>query len=183
MPRALLRQMVDDCGGLPVVVKASGYSRGIGVMRADSLASLFSIVDFAGAEGSKPLLTAYIPDAVHWRVVVVGDQAVASYRNVTDDDDFRTSGSDDAEDYAAPLPAGAAELAVDACRVLRHAHGGVDILEHASGRLYLLEANFPCYYAQAQLSGGADVAGAMVQYLLDRAEALAPPSGEPLGIV
>lgn len=178
--RAMLRAMVEQLGGLPVVVKALGYSRGVGVMRADSLAGLFSIVDFATAEGGKPLLTAYVADAVHWRVVVVGDRAVASYRNVTDDDDFRTSGSDDLEDYQAPLPAGAAELAVRACQVLRHAHGGVDILEHPSGRLYLLEANFPCYYAQAQLSAGVDVAGAMVDYLLDRAEALAPPSTEPL---
>ncbi len=178
--RLMLRSMVEACGGVPVVVKALGYSRGIGVMRADSLASLFSIVDFASVEGNKPLLTAYIPDAIHWRVVVVGDKAVASYRNVTDDDDFRTSGSDDVDDYAAPLPKGAAELAVASCQVLRHAHGGVDILEGPGGRLYLLEANFPCYYAQAQLSGGVDVAGAMVQYLLERAEALAPPSADPL---
>lgn len=178
--RAMLRAMVDQVGGLPVVVKALGYSRGVGVMRADSLASLFSIVDFSTAEGGKPLLTAYIEDAVHWRVVVVGDRAVASYRNITDPDDFRTSGSEALDDYLAPLPAGAAELAVRACQVLRHAHGGVDILQHPSGRLYLLEANFPCYYAQAQLEAGVDVAGAMVDYLLDRAEQLAPPSSEPL---
>lgn len=178
--RAMLRDMVDQLGGLPVVVKALGYSRGVGVIRADSLPSLFSIVDFATAEGGKPLLTAYIPDAVHWRVVVVGDRAVASYRNVTDPDDFRTSGSEAIDDYFAPLPAGAAELAVRACQALRHAHGGVDILEHASGRLYLLEANFPCYYAQAQIEAGVDVAGAMVDYLLDRAESLALPSSDPL---
>lgn len=178
--RPMLRDMVDQLGGLPVVVKALGYSRGVGVIRADSLPSLFSIVDFATAEGGKPLLTAYIPDAVHWRVVVVGDRAVASYRNITDPDDFRTSGSDAIDDYLAPLPPGAAELAVRACQVLRHAHGGVDILEHASGRLYLLEANFPCYYAQAQIEAGIDVAGAMVDYLLDRAESLALPSSDPL---
>ena len=46
-------------------------------------------------------------------------------------------------------------------------------------RLYLLEANFPCYYAQAQLKGGVDVAGAMVDYLLSQAGALGPPSAEP----
>ena len=63
---------------MPVVIKALGYSRGVGTIRADSLASLFSIVDYALAEGTKPMLTAYVPDAVHWRVVVVGDEAVAS---------------------------------------------------------------------------------------------------------
>lgn len=174
--RDLMRTYVDALGGLPVVIKALGYSRGVGTIRADSLASLFSIVDYALAEGTRPLLTAYVPDAVHWRVVVVGDHAVASYRNVLDDDDFRTSGSEDADDYSAALPEGAAELAVKACQALRHGHGGVDILQHPSGRLYLLEANFPCYYAQAQTEGGVDVAGAMVQWLLDRAVQLSPPS-------
>jgi len=178
--RDLMRTYVDALGGLPVVVKALGYSRGVGTIRADSLPSLFSIVDYALAEGSKPLLTAYVPDAVHWRVTVVGDRAVSGYRNVLDEDDFRTSGSEDPADYSAPLPVGTAEMAVAACRALRQAHGGVDILEHPSGRLYLLEANFPCYYAQSQLEAGVDVAGAMAQYLLEQAEALSPPSDAPM---
>ncbi len=174
--RTLVKAWFDALGGLPVVVKALGHSRGVGVIRADSFPSLFGIVDYALAEGTKPLLTAYIPDAVHWRVVVVGDRAVSSYRNVTDADDFRTSGSSAREDYLAPPPPGAEALAIAACHALRHDHGGVDILEGPEGRLYLLEANFPCYYATAQLEIGTDVAGAMVDHLLTRAEALAPPS-------
>lgn len=178
--RDLLRSYVEQLGGLPVVVKALGYSRGVGTIRADSLASLFSIVDYALVGGGRPLLTSYVPDAVHWRLVVVGDQVVSTYRNVTDDDDFRTSGSDELEDYLATPPEGANELAIRACHALRHAHGGVDVLEHPSGRLYVLEANFPCYYATAQLEAGVDVAGPMVDYLLDRAIALAPVSSEPI---
>lgn len=173
--RGLLRTYVDALGGLPVVVKALGYSRGVGTIRVDSLASLFSVVDYMLAEGGKPLLCAYIPDAVHWRLVVVGDRVVSAYRNVNDDDDFRTSGSDAPEDYTAEPPAGMAELAVASCQALRHAHGGVDVLWHPSGRMYLLESNFPCYYAQSQLQTGVDIAGAMVDWLLDRAEALAGP--------
>jgi hypothetical protein len=175
--RALIQTYVEALGGFPIVVKALGYSRGVGTIRADSLASLYSIVDYALVQGTKPLLTSYVEDAVHWRVVVVGYAAVASYRNVLDEGDFRTSGSDDLDDYRAPPPEGAEALAVAACRALRHAHGGVDLLEHPSGRLYLLEANYPCYYATAQLEAGVDVAGAMVDWLLRRAIALAPPAG------
>lgn len=177
--RALIKRWVDELGGLPVVIKALGHSRGVGVIRADSLPSLYGIVDYALAEGTKPLLTSYIPDAVHWRVVVVGDRGVSSYRNVTDEDDFRTSGSSQREDYLAAPPPGAEALAVAACHALRHDHGGVDILEGPGGRLYLLEANFPCYYATAQLEIGTDVAGAMVEHLLGRAEALAPAPSAP----
>lgn len=173
--RGLLRSYVDALGGLPVVVKALGYSRGVGTIRVDSLASLFSVVDYMMAEGGKPLLCAYVPDAVHWRLVVVGDRVVSAYRNVNDDDDFRTSGSDAPEDYAAEPPPGMAELAVASCQALRHAHGGVDVLWHPSGRMYLLESNFPCYYAQSQLQTGVDIAGAMLDWLLDRADFLAGP--------
>lgn len=178
--RDLIRTLVDRLGGLPVVLKTPGYSHGVGVIRVDSLASLFSVVDFMIAEGNKPLLTTYVPNAVHWRVVVVGDQAVAHYRNELDADDFRTSGSENPDDYAAPLPDGAAELAVRACHSLRTDHGGVDILEHPSGRLYLLEANSPCYYPQAQLAVGVDISGAMMEQLLREAEARGPASSEPL---
>ncbi len=177
--RDLMRHYVEQLGGLPVVLKALGHSRGVGTIRADSLASLFSIVDYALVEGTRPLLTAWVPDAVHWRLVVVGDRVVSTYRNVMDDDDFRTSGSSDPHDYAASPPEGAAALAIAACRALRHAHGGVDILAHPSGRLYLLEANFPCYYATGQLEAGHNVAGAMVDYLLDDAARHAPASDEP----
>ncbi len=179
--RDLMRHYVEQLGGLPVVIKALGYSRGVGTIRADSLASLFSIVDYALAEGTRPLLTSYIPEAVHWRLVVVGDEVVSTYRNVLDEGDFRTSGSDALEDYEAEPPEGAAQLAIAACHALRHAHGGVDVLEHPSGRLYLLEANFPCYYATGQTEAGHDVAGPMVDYLLARAVAAAPePSDLPM---
>ena len=58
--RDLLRSYVDQLGGLPIVVKALGYSRGVGTIRADSLASLFSIVDYALVGGGRPLLTSYV---------------------------------------------------------------------------------------------------------------------------
>jgi glutathione synthase/RimK-type ligase-like ATP-grasp enzyme len=48
------------------------------------------------------------------------------------------------------------KIAVSAVRLTRREFGGVDILEEARGRLFLLEANFPCYYPQAQLVTDAD---------------------------
>jgi hypothetical protein len=43
----------------------------------------------------------------------------------------------------------------------------VDVLQHPSGRFYLLEANFPCYFGHAQ-ENGQDIAGAIVDHLLDK---------------
>lgn len=55
-----------------------------------------------------------------------------------------------------------------AAHALGYDFAGVDILLHPSGRAYLLEANFPCFFPQAERFGRADVAGLMVEHLLAR---------------
>ncbi|MEZ4471684.1 MAG: hypothetical protein R3F60_12950 [bacterium] len=166
---ARLRTVVERLGGLPVVVKMAGGEGGQGVMRLDTFASLQSVLEGLYARGGTPELQAYVADAVHWRLVVVGDQVVAAYRNVQREDDFRTYASDDPADYRLPPPPGAKTVAIGAARMLQVGLAGVDVLAHPSGRLYLLEANFPCYFPQAQLRGGIDVAGAMLDWLLVQA--------------
>ena len=172
MNRDVIKAHVANLGGFPVIVKMMGNSRGIGVMRADSYPTLYSLLDYALSLGKFPLLAAYIDHAVHWRAVIVGDRMVAHYRNVTDEDDFRTSGSDEAEDYTAPPPEELEALAVGAVQAIGDEFGGVDVLEHPSGRLYVLESNNPCYFGAAQLQGGVDVAGKMVEYLREKATRL-----------
>ena len=167
-----LTQALAAVGGAPAVVKLMGHEGGTGVIRIDSAQALISLADFLLAQGQQPYLCAYVDEAVHWRAVVVGERMVASYRNPMRAGDFRSFASDDPEDVAATPPAGLASLAVAAVRALRLAFGGVDILEHPSSRLYLLEANFPCYFAHAQVVGGIDVAGAMVEHLMHRARGI-----------
>ncbi|MBS1847706.1 MAG: hypothetical protein JST73_05465, partial [Actinobacteria bacterium] len=133
--RAVLDTLVEQCGGYPVVVKFHGGEGGIGVLRADSSPALYSIIDYGLAKGTAPSVSAYIPDATHLRVIVVGDRAVTAYRNVTAGGDFRTFGSQDPDDYDLDISETLASLAVDAVRALRLEFGGVDILEHVSGRL------------------------------------------------
>ncbi len=167
-----LRWAVEAVGGLPAVVKVLGWSRGVGAIQVDSLPGLFSVVDFIRAQGMSPYLCAMALPSVHWRVTVVGDRAVAAYRNPLDQDDFRTFGSENPAYFTGDPPKDLADLAVRAVEALRLEHGGVDILEHESGRLYLLEANFPCYFAQAQTVAGIDVAGRMIEHLIDKAKRL-----------
>ena len=178
--RGLMKRFVEQLGGFPIVLKLLGGSSGIGVMRADSLPALYSLVDYALSQGRNPLLCAYVDDAVHWRVVVIGERAVAAYKNPRDEDDFRTYGGTDPGDVTADPPAQLAEIAVRALKVLQNEFGGVDLLVHSSGRCYLLEANFPCYFPHAQQIGGIDVAGMMLDYLLEKRARLA--SNPRLGV-
>ncbi len=171
--RALLDAHVERVGGYPVVVKTLGGEGGVGVLLVESRRSLYGVVDHLVHGGANPLLCAYVPDAIHWRVVVVGERAVAAYRNPLEAGDFRTYASEDPEDYLADVPAEMARIAVEAVRLVGTEFGGVDLLEHESGRLYVLEANYPCYFPQAQEVGRIDIAGAMVEHLMGKSRRLA----------
>jgi hypothetical protein len=163
-----IRGLVSDLGGFPVVVKVPGGSSGVGVMRADALPSLLSLLEFLVSKGALPLMSSYIEPARVWRVIVVGSNAVAACKNPITEGDFRSGQSERPEDYSRDVLPDLASLAVDAVAALRLQFGGVDVVEHHSGRLYLLEANFPCYFAPAQQVAGIDVAGALVDFLLEK---------------
>ncbi len=172
--RQLLDAHAERLGGFPLVVKQLGGQGGVGVMIAESRRGLYALMDHLIDGGSNPLLCAYIPDAMHWRVVVVGERAVAAYRNPIDENDFRTYSSTDPDDYTSDVPTEMARIAMEAVRTMQSEFGGVDLLEHESGRLYLLEANVPCYFPQAQETAGIDVAGPMLDHLIAKARGLAP---------
>ena len=168
--RDTLDYYVEQLGGYPVVLKVPGHSGGVGVMKLDSQQALYSVVDFVSMSGQLHILSAFVDGATHWRCVVVGEQVVASYINPPDGNDFRTYGTTNPEEVFSSIDAEIESLAIQAVHALGVYFGGVDILQHPSGRLYVLEANFPCYYAHAQEVGGIDVAGRMVDFLLARSK-------------
>jgi hypothetical protein len=164
--RDVLRDHVDRLGGLPVVVKVAGGSSGVGVMIADTMRGLFSLVDYLDAQGAPITLMEFVERAVHWRVIVVGGRTLAAYRNLPEPDDFRTYASTDCADYVVEVPARLAALAIRSLELLQVETGGVDILAAGRNRLYLLESNFPFYFANAYSVAGIDVAGPMLDHLL-----------------
>jgi hypothetical protein len=167
--RARLKAWVERLGGYPILAKMGGQA-GVGVIMLDSYASLCSFVDYALALRRTPQLCAYIRDAMHWRVVVVGARPVAAYTCYAEAGDFRAVIPDRDGIFTTEPPPAIGALAVAAVRATRLEFGGVDILER-EGSLYLLESNFPCYYPHAQQIAGIDVAGAMVDHLLRKAAA------------
>lgn len=164
--RNLVQRQAERVGGFPVVVKILGRSAGIGTMLAESPASLQSLVEFALAQGHSPLLCQFIPDAIHWRVIVLGTAAIACYRNKRLPGDFRSCATSEPADLHAKPSAQIVEMAVRAADTYQLEFAGVDVLEDVSGLPWFLEANFPCYFPHAQLHGGIDIAGAMVDFLV-----------------
>jgi hypothetical protein len=165
--RALLDGWAERLGGYPILAKMGGQG-GIGVILLESPAALYSFVDYVLELGRHPMLTAYIRDAVLWRVVVVGSRPVAAYTCYVKDGDFRATDTNEASVFTTEPPAAPAALAVRAVEVMRVETGGVDILEGADG-CYVLESNFPCFFPLATIKAGIDVAGPMVDHLLRKA--------------
>jgi RimK-like ATP-grasp domain len=164
----LLTSLVERVGGFPAVLKVMGKSSGVGVMIVESMRSLTSVATYAISQGAYPVLCEFIPDAIHWRVIVVGDRVVASYKNQQRIGDFRTDGSRNPVDFTTPIPDCVAQAAILATHTQGTDFAGVDVLEATDGKPYVLEANYPCYYPHAQKIVGVDISGAMVDYLVSR---------------
>ena len=160
--RATIAACVDSLGGFPVVLKVPGGEGGQGVMRADSLPSLFSLLDYLP---SNVQLMAYFEHVVAYHAVVLGPSVIATEARHPGAFDFR-SNAHGGNLGAVRTPPKIAKLALAAARALKLEFGGADILEDARGRVVLAELNFPCYFADQQSASGVDIAGQMVDNLV-----------------
>ena len=160
--RTLLEKQVKRVGGFPVVLKVPGGEGGQGVIRVDSFAALFSLLDYLGPS---PLLMEYFEHVVAYRLIVVGKQVVATEARCSGPGDFRSNAIGGAALGAVEPSAQAVAIALKAASLMRVEFGGVDLLEDESGRLLLAELNFPCYFADQQRSSGIDIAGRMIDHL------------------
>lgn len=166
--RMALAAQVEQLGGFPLVLKQPGGEGGQGVMRVDSFAALFSLVDYLG---TAPVLMEYFEHVVTYRLIVVGQRVVACEARHSGPDDFRTNAVGGGTLGAVLASEQAVDIAVKAAQLLRVEFGGVDLMENADGKIVLAELNFPCYFADQQRDSGIDIAGAMLDHLIAKAQA------------
>lgn len=169
LPPDQLDAAVNKLGGFPIVVKGSGGSHGSAVRMASSLDELRTIID--GDEQRETLvLRRFIHQARHIRVVVVGNRAVDAIEYRPQPDDFRTNAVEVPQVDAFSLEQNQAvgTMAEQAVAAIGLEFGGVDLLMEADGSFFIAEVNFPCNFARNQLNTGVDVAGAMVDHLVQK---------------
>lgn len=166
-----LLECVEQLGGFPVVLKASGYYEGVGVMRANSIETLLPMVQYLRASGAAFSLRKFIPHKAHARVTVVGDRVVCSYENKVMEGEFRSNiiSSSKENFYTKHYSKELEQLALDAVKVSGIAYGGVDILLSDEGGYYISEINFPSNFAYAEKVTGVHVGGEIVKYLKEKA--------------
>lgn len=168
--RSLIQGYVDFLGGFPIILKVTGNSHGVGVIKVDSLEGLLSLVDYLSTLEVKILLRQFIPHKKQGRLIVVGNKVVASYVNHATLD-FRTNVGEksqrswDAISFSQELKS----IALKAAQSIGIEFAGVDILfDEKTDSPYISEVNYPCDFALAQHITGIDIALGLVDHLVNK---------------
>lgn len=167
--RKLLKAIVEELGGFPLILKSLGGSHGVGVMRIDSYPSLFSISDYLLKQGGKFVLKEYIGSNSTARLIVLGEKVIDAIQYQANPDDFRSNEGKKPNVSRATFGKDVNRLAIQAVKALGLEFGGVDILISERGPL-VAEVNFPCFFPRCQLLTGTDISGMMVDYLVEKSK-------------
>jgi len=170
--RDLITKYVDYVGGFPVVLKATGGSHGVGVMKIDSLPSLLSIVDYLHTSSRRVIMMEYIDSPITARIIVLNKKVVASIQYKSPPDDFRTNAGHVPNVSARTFPPTINKLAIKAVESLGYHFGGVDILIDKNKQPYIAEVNFPCNFARAESVTGINIAQQLVTFLVKQSSQL-----------
>jgi len=101
-------------------------------------------------------------------VFVVGGRVIGAIERRTADGDWRTNVSRGGSARPVALPAAWESLALRAAAAIEADYAGVDLLPSTDGALFVLEVNGIPGWQGLQQATGIDVAGAIVDHLVDR---------------
>lgn len=158
-----LAEQVDWLGGYPIVVKRADSEGGKGIFLAEDAQALGDLLD---QHRRHAILEAFVPHDKAYRILVIGERAVASTASAPGPNDFRTNSESAISLGPCDPPPQAVAAAVRSASILRLELGGVDVLEKPDGELLVAEVNYPCYFAHQQEMTGTDIAGLMIDHLL-----------------
>nr|WP_162988857.1 hypothetical protein [Pedobacter schmidteae] len=163
--KALLKKYVDFLAGFPLVLKTYGGTGGVGVIKVDNYATLFSVCDYFTENRIEFALKEFIPAETCERLTVVGDQVVAGICRPIVADDFR-SNAFDTKTFSKRYGPEVTGLAIKAVQCSNFNLGGVDIVvDKRTGVPHVLEVNFPLNFVHSEIVTGVSISNDMVTYL------------------
>ena len=164
--RKLLKKYIDYLGGFPIIIKATGSTRGIGTMKIDSWQNLVSTVDYLMLTGNRFILRQFIKAKSGCRMIVLNNEVIASASFLMNENDFRNAVDLSQVKYRNQIfPEKLNQIAIRATQIANTELSGVDFLEDENGNFYLLEINFPTGFSNLIDVCGVDIPLKMVEYL------------------
>ncbi len=170
--RSNVRRLVEEVGGLPLIIKLIRGTQGVGVMIAHTLQEVQTIVDTFWDLGQEIFLQEFVAESKgkDVRALVVGDRVVgAMRRQAKKEGEFRSNIHRGGEGQPIQLPPSYIEAAVMAARTIGLGIAGVDMLEGHEGPR-LMEINSSPGFEGLEAATGQDIAGEMIDYALAFAE-------------
>ncbi|HYH44859.1 MAG TPA: 30S ribosomal protein S6--L-glutamate ligase [Thermoanaerobaculia bacterium] len=165
-----LRPAIRRVGGAPVILKLLEGTQGVGVILAESAKSAESVLDAMHSLGQNILIQAFISESqgTDYRAIVVGSRVVAAMERQAVEGEFRSNLHRGGSARPVELDADFARTAVHAAEVLGLNIAGVDMLASVEGPM-VLEVNSSPGLEGIERATGVDVAGAMIDFVLQNA--------------
>lgn len=162
-----LKECVEEIGGFPICVKVLGSSHGAGVMRIDSFQSLISVSDYLRSTHKTVVMKEYCDVTSTARLIVLGDKVIDSIEYTAPEGDFRSNEGIKPNVKPHQYTSDINDVAIKAVKALNLEFGGVDIMITKNGPK-VAEVNCPCFFPRCQNLTGTDIAGQIVEYLIDK---------------
>jgi ribosomal protein S6--L-glutamate ligase len=158
--------VIKEIGGTPCVIKLLEGTQGRGVILAETTASAKSIIEAFSAANMNILVQEFIKEArgTDIRALVVGGKVIASMMRHGRIGDFRANLHCGGKAEAATITDEEARTALRSSEVLGLNVAGVDLLRSNRGPV-VIEVNSSPGIEGMERASGADVAGAMIEFL------------------
>jgi ribosomal protein S6--L-glutamate ligase len=163
-----LRDAIKRVGGAPVVLKLLEGTQGVGVILAESVSTAESVLDAMHSLKQNILIQAFIKESAGQdiRAIVVGDRVVAAMRRRAAAGEFRSNVHRGGSTEALVLEPAFEATALEAAHALGLNIAGVDLMPSNDGPM-VLEVNSSPGLRGIEAATGRDVAGAMIDYVLE----------------
>jgi len=158
--------VIREIGGTPCIIKLLEGTQGRGVILAETAVSARSIIEAFSAANMNILVQEFIKEAggTDIRALVVGGKVVAGMMRLGKIGDFRANLHCGGTAEAAVISEDEARTALRSAEVLGLNVAGVDLLRSRRGPVVIEVNSSPGIEGMEQASG-ADVAGAMIEFL------------------
>lgn len=166
-----ISQLIDEVGGLPAIIKLIRGTQGVGVMIAQSLQEVQSILDTFSALDQDIVLQEFVKESKgrDIRAFVIGDQVVGAIRRQARRGEFRSNIHRGGSGKPITLEKEWAAAAVKAAQIIGLEIAGVDMLESNEGPK-IMEINSSPGFEGLEKATGVDIAGLMVEHAVRFAE-------------
>jgi ribosomal protein S6--L-glutamate ligase len=160
------QDMIDICGGAPLIIKLVEGTQGVGVVLAETEKAAESVIEAFRGLDAHILAQQFIGEAEgsDVRAFVIGDKVVAAMRRQAASGEFRANLHRGGQGYPIKITPAEQKMAIKATQALGLNLAGVDLIRSKNGPL-LIEVNASPGLEGIQKTTGVNVAEKIIQFI------------------